>query len=167
MWFLWQNYRYKQENECKKLEINKTSVLICSLCTLLMKCSTLKSSLHNIVSTDWAMKSNPGTGELISIRNILRPGDFKPIAICNCKKWRNKHSWRDADDLLGDSKLSTLQEIMLLQKSRLSWVRGWGPIRKLLVERERERELKWLHNAAGGKKTLIPCLCSCQSLFRI
>lgn len=34
-----------------------------------------KSSLHNIVSTDWAMKSNPGTGELISIRNILRPGD--------------------------------------------------------------------------------------------
>lgn len=35
-------------------------------------------------------------------------------------------------------------------------MRGWGPIRKLLVERaserEGERELKWLHNAAGGKK---------------
>lgn len=29
-------------------------------------------------------------------------------------------------------------------------MRGWGPIRKLLVERE--RELKWLHNAAGKKK---------------
>lgn len=34
-------------------------------------------SIHFItqVSIDSAMKSNPGTGELISIRNILRPGD--------------------------------------------------------------------------------------------
>lgn len=28
-------------------------------------------------------------------------------------------------------------------------MRGWGPIRKLLVE----RELKWLHNAAGKKRS--------------
>lgn len=37
------------------------------------------------------------------------------------------------------SKLSTLQEIMPLQKCRLSLVRGWGPLRKLLVEGVRER----------------------------
>lgn len=40
----------------------------------------------------------------------------------------------------GGSKLSTLQEIMLLQKCRLSLVRGWGPLRKLLVEGGRARE---------------------------
>lgn len=64
----------------KEPEIIMTSVLILSL---LMKYSELisisilfnKSSLHNIVLTDWAMKSNPGTGDLISIGNILRPGD--------------------------------------------------------------------------------------------
>lgn len=38
------------------------------------------------------------------------------------------------------SKLSTLQEIMLLQKCRLSLVRGWGPLRKLLGEGGRVRE---------------------------
>lgn len=49
--------------------------------------------------------------------------------------------------------------MMLLEKSRLSWVRGWGPIRKLLLERESSSGC-----ITQQEKTLIPCLCSCQSL---
>lgn len=124
---------------------------------------SLPSLTHSLKTELWSLSQE--------LENSFPSGGLSGLAVQTKKQFAisatrknvkrgERQRWREADGFLGDSKLSTLQEIMPLEKIRLSWVRGWGPIRTLLVKREcqsqrqRERELKWLHNAAkrGEKK---------------
>lgn len=90
------------------------------------------------------MKSNPGSGLIFlsaTFLGLLIKTNNNLQSVQKCENGETNTAEEMLMIYLGGSgvegsKLSTLQEIMLLQKCRLSLVRGWGPLRKLLVERE-------------------------------